>query len=199
MPTLRFDGAIAGIGTVSGTRLVLGLWPHSPFGPIVDAMVERADGHRLLIAPTDEVATFISTTYQFDEVRVEPTALTIRAQTWTVRTPSLSAGIDVGRRTPVGVLLSIVPRPLARSRWWCRAIDPVARVIRPGVQTVGTAGGGRREWYCALDEHLITAATVRCDGADLGPLRPVVPSVRFGFASTPPRPALVRVTTLVQE
>jgi hypothetical protein len=194
MRTLRFDGAIAGIGTASGTRLVLGLWPDSPFGSIVDAMVERADGHRVLIAPTEEVAAFIAATYRFDEVRVEPTALTVRATRWTVRTRSLSVGLDVGRRTSLGVLLSIVPRPLARARWWCQAIDPVARAIRPGVHTTGTAGGGRREWYCALDEHAIRAATVRWDGADLGTLRPVV-----GFASTPPRPAVVRVTTLVQD
>jgi hypothetical protein len=199
MPTLRFDGAIAGIGTAAGTRLVLGLWPDSPFGPIVDAMVERSDGHRVLIAPTEAVAAFIAATYEFDEVRVEPTALTIRAGRGAGRTPALSAELVVGRRTAVGVLLSTVPRRLARARWWCQAIDPVARAVRPGVHTIGTAGGGRREWYCALDEHVITAATVRWDGVEVGPLRPVVPPVRFGFASTPPRPALVRVTTLVQE
>ena len=44
----RFVGEIAGAGTTSGTRLVIGHWPTSPFGPIADAMVEDADGHRVL-------------------------------------------------------------------------------------------------------------------------------------------------------
>src|SRR5664279_3281856 len=29
---LQFDGAIAGMGTASGTRLVVGMWPLSPYG-----------------------------------------------------------------------------------------------------------------------------------------------------------------------
>ncbi|MGW5372453.1 hypothetical protein ACWES4_30080, partial [Streptomyces sp. NPDC004011] len=53
---LRFDGWIAGAGTSSGTRLVLGHWLRSPFGPFSDVMLERADGHRLLLAPTPETA-----------------------------------------------------------------------------------------------------------------------------------------------
>jgi hypothetical protein len=42
---VRFDGWIAGLGTASGTRLVWGHWPGSPFGPLSDVMVEHADGH----------------------------------------------------------------------------------------------------------------------------------------------------------
>ncbi len=103
----------------------------------------------------------------------------------------------VGRRTAVGQLLSLVPRPLARSRWWCRAVDPVARRVRPGVRTVGSAGGGRREYYCALDEWALTGVGAELGGTDLGALRRVDPPVRFGFGSTPARPSLVRVTTLV--
>ncbi|PAZ09762.1 hypothetical protein CLM62_44450 [Streptomyces sp. SA15] len=50
-PRLRFDGSIAGMGTSSGTRLVLGHWQRSPFGPFSDVMIERADGERLFGAP----------------------------------------------------------------------------------------------------------------------------------------------------
>src|SRR5699024_6852506 len=45
---LRFVGEIAGVGTTSGTRVVVGRWEDSPFGPFGDAMVETADGHRVL-------------------------------------------------------------------------------------------------------------------------------------------------------
>jgi hypothetical protein len=53
-----FDGWIAGLGTTSGTRIVLGHWPRSPFGPISDVMLERGDGHRLLVAPVTPPVRF---------------------------------------------------------------------------------------------------------------------------------------------
>jgi hypothetical protein len=195
--TLRFDGAICSVGTTGGVRVVLGLWPSSPFGLLVDAMVELADGHRVLIAPTADTAEFIAATYHFDEVRQEDTRLAIAGGRWSATSPSLSVAVDVGPRTAVGWLLSTVPRPLARNRLWCRAIDPVARRVRRGVRTYGTAGGGRQEYYCALDEHGLVSATVSWEGRSAGDLRPVDPPVRFGFGSSPRVPSLVRVTTLI--
>src|SRR4051794_37547125 len=49
---LVFDGWIAGVGTREGTRAVLGRWSSSPWGAFADVMVERPDGHRILLAPT---------------------------------------------------------------------------------------------------------------------------------------------------
>lgn len=194
---LRFDGTIAGLGTEAGVRLVLGLWRSSPFGPIADVMIERADGHRVLIAPSDEVAGFIAGTYRFDEIRVEDVSVHVDGDTRRLRTGTLSVDLTTGARTPVGRLLALVPPRLARSRPWCRLVDPFARLARHGVRTTGTAGNGRREWYCATDERRVVAATATLDGAPLGALRPVVPAVRFGFASTPPQPAAVEVTTWI--
>nr|WP_199791011.1 hypothetical protein [Streptomyces sp. SID8379] len=194
----RFDGAIAGVGTRSGVRIVIGMWAATPFGPVTDVMVERPDGHRVLIAPSRPVADYIAATYTFDEVRVEPVALVRDGpRHLTVRAPSVDVSLTVGRRTGAGLLLALVPRRLARTPGWCRVTDPVARLARRGVRTVGSAGGGRREFYCALDERVVTAASARLEGRDLGPLADVTPPVRFGFGSTPARPALVEVTTLV--
>jgi hypothetical protein len=195
--SLRFDGVIAALGTESGTRLVLGVWSASPFGPIADAMIEDQRGHRTLLAPGRDAADFIAATYVFDEIRAEPIALRETEDSVTVSSPSLCVEVRRGRRTGVGRLLMLVPGPLRRARWWCRAIGPVARALRPGVHTVGTAGGGRREYYCAADEHLIDSARASFDGIDLGGLRPVLPAVRFGFASAPTTPSMVRVTTLI--
>jgi hypothetical protein len=75
----RFRGRIAGVGSTSGVRVVVGWWHESPFGPFADAMVERADGHRLLVAPTEQVAALVSTTYVFDEIRVEPVEIRVLA------------------------------------------------------------------------------------------------------------------------
>lgn len=200
--TLRFDGAIAGIGTASGTRLVVGMWPRSPFGSITDVMIERADGHRILLAPTEEVADFIAATYTFDEVRVGPVLRGLEERRWSVTARDLALTFDVrARRPPLGMLLLAVPRTLARARWFTTAVDPIARVTQHGVRTRGTAGGGRREWYAAQDLHAITSVSASFDGKDLGELRPVDPPVRFGFGSTPSKPALVRVlsTVAIQE
>ncbi|WP_375475262.1 hypothetical protein [uncultured Jatrophihabitans sp.] len=195
----RFDGAIAGLGTTSGVRLVVGMWPRSPLGPIADVMVERPDGHRILVAPSAQAADYIAGTYSFDEVRVEPTAHRITGAVWSVAADTVRVSFAVGRRTALGQLLSLVPRPVARNRAWCAALDPIASRVKPGVHTVGSAGNGRREYYCAFDEHAVNALTASLDGADLGALARVEPPVRFGFGSSPARPSLVRVTTRITE
>ncbi|MGI8879514.1 MAG: hypothetical protein ACR2KJ_03185 [Jatrophihabitans sp.] len=173
------------------------MWPVSPFGPITDVMVEHADGHRVLIAPSDEVAEFLAATYRFDEIRVEATTLGIRDQRWSVASTSLQLSLELGRRTTLGQLLATVPRSVARSRWWCSAIDPFAHLLVRGVHTRGTAGGGRREWYAALDLHAVDSVHAEWEGTDLGAVRPVEPPVRFGFGSTPRSPSLTRITTTV--
>lgn len=196
--TDRFDGWIAGIGTASGLRAVVGIWPRSPLGAFTDVMVEHSDGHRLLLAPSAEVAEFVAATYTFDEVRIGPVRSRTDGTHWEVDAAPLAVAFAVGRRPALGALLRAVPRRLAVAPAWISAIDVVARRVLPGVRTRGSAGGGREEFYAALDLHRITAAAVRWEGVDRGPLAPVDPPVRFGFGSTPRSPALTRVTTIVR-
>ena len=195
----RFRGSIAGVGSSSGVRVVVGHWPTSPFGPFADAMVETADGHRVLLAPSPEVAEFVEATYVFDEVRVEPVAVSVADGSWEVRTPSLRLTLHVGRRTPLGRLLRAVPRRLAESPASCALTDPVARVLLRGVRTRGTASSGRREWYGATDTRAITSIAGSFDGVPLGTLAPVDPPCGFGFSSTPRRPSVTAVVSTVEE
>lgn len=194
----RFDGRIAGLGTAGGTRLVVGHWTDSPLGPFADVMVERPDGHRLLLAPRREVADFIAATYTFDEVRLTPVSVTVAADRWTVEAAPLELAFTVGRRTGLGRLLRAIPSPLAAAPWWAALVDPVARVALRGVRTRGTAGRGRREWYGARDVRAVTACAGSWDGEDLGALRAVEPPVRFGFGSTPAAPSVTTVVTTVE-
>ncbi|WP_217913511.1 hypothetical protein [Miltoncostaea marina] len=196
--TDRFDGWIAGVGTASGLRAVVGRWPRSPLGPFADVMVERADGHRLLLAPSERVAGYVAATYRFDEVRIVPVTVAVDGAWWRVDAGPLDLRFLVGGRTALGVLLRTVPPSLATRAGWIRAAGPAARLALPGVRTHGTAGGGRREFYGALDLRRIAAAGVRWEGADQGALAPVDPPVRFGFGSTPAAPSLVRIVTLVR-
>lgn len=194
----HFDGWIAGVGTATGLRAVVGHWPRSPFGAFTDVMVERADGHRVLLAPSTAVAAFVGGTYAFDEVRTGEVRAGIDGPRWRVEAAPLTLEFTVGPRTALGWLLRTVPRRLATHPRWITAVDLVARVALPGVQARGSAGHGRREFYGALDLHRVTGAAVCWDGADQGGLAPVAPPVRFGFGSTPRRPSLTRVVTLVQ-
>ena len=200
MSCSRFRGEIVGVGSTSGVRVVVGRWMSSPLGPFADAMVETAMGHRVLVAPSRQVADFVRATYRFDEVRIEEVQLEgTAAPGWSVRSPSLSLDLTFGRRTVLGLLLRLVPVQVAESPAWCTVTDPVARVALRGVRTRGTAGGGRREWYGATDHRVVTAMSGCFDGGNLGDLRSVSPSPRFGFSSTPARPSITRVVTTVSE
>ncbi|MFG1924601.1 hypothetical protein [Cryptosporangium sp. NPDC048952] len=193
---LRFDGWIAGVGTTSGTRLVLGHWPDSPFGPVSDVMVEDGSGRRTLLASTGELAEFVAATYRFDEVQVVPVSVRRGAQ-WAVEAGPLRYAFRPGKRRPLGWLLQAVPSALAGVPAWVRLIDLPARVVLPGVRTHGSAGNGRYEWYGARDVHPIVRASASLDGDDLGSLTAIEPPVKFGFGSTPRDPSLVRITTTV--
>lgn len=194
----RFRGAIAGTGSTSGVRVVVGHWHDTPLGAFSDAMVETASGHRVLLAPHQPAADVIAATYTFDEVRLEPFAVTVTAASWRVRSDSLRLDLHLGRRTALGALLRGVPVPVATSPTWCTLTDPLARVLLRGVRTRGSAGHGRREWYGATDARAVVAAAGSFDGHDLGAIAPVDPPCGFGFSSTPRRPSVTAVVTTVE-
>jgi hypothetical protein len=177
----RYQGRIAGVGTTSGTRLVVGNWTHTQLGVFADVMVERPDGHRVLLAPSDAVRDVIEATYVFDEVRLEPVSVVEAEDSWLVSSPSLSLRIGFGRRSGLG--------------WLLRAV--AARVM-DGVRTRGVTREGRREWYGATDLRLVTSASGSFDGGPLGSLAPVDPPCRFGFSSTPRTPSVTSVVTTIE-
>lgn len=196
--TDRFDGWIAGLGTASGLRAVVGRWSHSPLGAFTDVMVEHRGGHRLLLAPSQAVAEYVGAVYRFDEVRVVVVSARVEGERWEVEAGPLRVAFTTGRRPALGWLLRAVPHPLATTPAWISATDLVARAVLPGVRTRGSAGCDRREFYAALDLLRIDSAALSWDGDDAGLLAPVAPPVRFGFGSTPRRPALARIVTLVR-
>lgn len=190
--------------------MVIGRWGRTPFGAFDDVMVEDRAGHRTLLAPDDMVADLLQRTYCFDEVVIGDVTVTSGptseatdrsgrgAECWRLSAPGLEAEIEVGARTPIGRLLSVVPRPMATSPRWLTLIDPAAAVIMRGVHTRGSVGPGRTEFYGAYDVRSLDRARGRWRGTDLGTLQPVEPPVRFGFGSTPAAPTVTSLVTTIR-
>ncbi len=194
----RFTGRIAGVGSTSGVRIVVGRWDDSPWGRFADVMIEDAAGHRVLLAPDERVRSFVAATYSFDEHVIEPVAVKDTADGWHVSTPSLSLHLVTGGRTPLGAALGLLPARVATAPAWCALVDPLVCVALRGVRTRGTAGGDRREWYGATSVVAVTAIEGEWRGARLGRLAAVDPPCRFGFSSTPKRPSVTSVVTTIE-
>ena len=196
---LVFTGHIAGAGSRSGVRIVVGAWDQSPFGAFADVMVQTADDERILLAPTEAVAEFVSSTYRFDRVEVGEVTADLEAGALTVIAETLHARIAIGGPARVDHLLRLVPPRLATSPRWLRAIDPVAARILPGVHTYGSAGNDRVEYYGARRSRLITEIDGHFRDVPFGGLAPLTPPVGFGFSSAPATPQVVSVTTTIDE
>ncbi|THJ65822.1 hypothetical protein E8P82_11090 [Arthrobacter echini] len=194
----RFVGHIAGVGTTSGTRLVIGRWESSPFGAFTDVMLEDSAGQRTLLAPTQEVADYVGATYSFDDVVVSPVSSTLASDRLVVDADELQVFVEIGGLTLLGRLLGVLPQRLATHPTWLALINPVASRLITGVATAGSAGHGRKEYYGVTSARAILGATAAWKDSDLGQLAPVSPPVRFGFSSAPPRPQLVSVTTTIR-
>lgn len=196
---LVFTGHIAGAGTGSGLRIVAGVWADSPFGSFADVMLQTADDERVLLAPDESIAEFVSTTYNFDRTEFGDLTADLDRELLTVAFEDFDARIAIGGPAPVDRLLRLVPGRLATSPRWLRTIDPVAARMVPGVRTYGTAGNARVEYYGARRSRRITAIDGHYRGVPFGGLAPLRPPVSFGFSSAPASPQIVAVTTTIDE
>jgi hypothetical protein len=194
---LIFTGHIAGFGTAAGIRMVVGSWRQSPFGRFADVMIETADGRRTLLAPSEHIAEFVSQTYTFDDIKLGPVSVEQEADRFSVAAPGLAVTAELGGPAPFDWLLRVVPAPLSRAPWWLTAINPFAARLVPGVQTAGSAGHDRREYYGVRRTTRIAAVRGTFGDVDLGGVADIDPPVRFGFSSAPPTPQLVSVTTTI--
>jgi hypothetical protein len=196
---LHFRGCIAGLGTSSGVRIVVGCWAESPYGAFADVMLAEPDGTRRLLAPTREIADFVAATYRFDEVMVVPVEVSTTGSRVVVVAGDLRLDYALGRRTPLGRALRLVPAHVATSPAWARVTDLVSRLVLRGVRTRGSAGGGRTESYGATDHHRVDSMTGTWRGRDVGRLAPVLPEPGFGFGSTPAVPSVTTLVTTVRD
>lgn len=171
---------------------MVGGWEATPIGPMTDVMWARPDGHRVLLAPSDAAAAFITAVYRFDEVRVVP----VTGATGPRRVAVAAGSLRIELRAGPGLRLPFGSR---RPAWWHRTVEgPVARALL-GVRVYGTSPTGVHEWYRTDAWRPVRSGSARVDGADLGPLAPVWPPVGFGFSEPPRRPSLAAVRPLLED
>ena len=203
MDLLRFDGHIVGASFESGDTIVAGRWRTSPFGPFADVMWRRADGTRVVLAPTAHVLDFVTSHYTFDDALI--TSVRVERDTdGTVRVTG--GGIDMALRAGAidlpGRLIHLRPRWLRERPGWIAIEDALLRpVVGPlfgadGVHVRGTTRAGAREWY-AIHDVRAASASATVDGTSLGATAALA-SAGFGFSEFPSRSAIVRVTSLIE-
>ncbi|WP_299166563.1 hypothetical protein [uncultured Arthrobacter sp.] len=195
--TEQFVGHIAGLGTTSGVRIVIGMWTSSPLGSFTDVMVQSAEGTRTLLAPTSAIADYVAGAYSFDIVRTVPLTVSMGEDSLALDAGPLSVRAELGDVTAVGRLLGLIPRAIGTDPRWLKAINPIAKILMPGVRTAGSTKDGRQQFYGVTGARLITSAAASWAGDPLGVLTNVRPRVGFGFSSVPKKPQVVDVTTTV--
>ena len=183
------EGTISSAGFPSGDRFAIGSWHTTPLGPFGDVMWATAEDVRILLAPDDEVAGFITSIYDFDEVRTGPLQVESDGRRTTVDGGALRLSLTGGRLRPVPV-----PRPL----WFTRRVEgPIARRTM-GVQTAGTSPTGVREWYQTRGWRWVERGAGSVDGRDLGDPQPIARPLGVGFSEPPGRPSIVAVKVTIR-
>jgi hypothetical protein len=188
---VELEGHIGAAGFASGDRVVVGVWSSGPLGPMTDVMWARPDGERVLLAPTQAVADFITSAYRFERVELVEVSGSCDGTRLEVDAGGLCVRLVAERGWPL-------PPARLRPPWVTRFVEgPVARAVM-GVKTYGVTPTGAREWYRADRWSAVVDGAAALDGVDLGAIGPVDPPCRFNFSEPPKRPSITAVRPLLE-
>jgi hypothetical protein len=200
---VELSGKIAGVGFASGDRFVVGVWESSPLGYMLDVMWGRPEGTRVLLAPSEPVASFVSSIYDFDLVEVVRISIQDDTDGFQLTAGPLSLSITAGKPHWI---FSLRPSFLRGSLLWSRVEDVLLRGLvghfvlkgAEGVRAYGRTRTGIRQWYRIHGYRPIVSASASLEGRDLGSLRPLRPALGVGFSEFPQQPAVVRCAPMLE-
>ncbi|MFL2696931.1 MAG: hypothetical protein ACJ0F6_00560 [Acidimicrobiales bacterium] len=189
MELIRIRGSISSAGFAGGNRFVVGHWERSPIGPFGDVMWGTPDGQRILLAGNQEVADFVTSIYNFDDVRIGDLQTESDGRVTTVKGLGLNLHLSGG-------IARVIPfsRPLSFTRFIER---PLAKILM-GVETFGTSSRGVSEWYQARKWRWVKDGSVSVDGISLGSPLEFSEPINVGFSEPPARPAIVSLQVAIK-
>lgn len=189
MKRAQVRGTISSAGFEHGHRFVIGCWHQGPFGPFADVMWAQPDGCRVLLASSERAATFITSIYEFDEVRAGGVDVRSDGRTTTAVGHGLDIRLVGGRLRPI---------PFPRPRFVTRVIEaPIARKLM-SVETYGVSPHGVHEWYQSRGWRWVEDGSASLEGVDLRPPQPFGRPAGFGFSEPPQRPSIVDVAVTME-
>ena len=189
MELIRIRGSISSAGFAGGNRFVVGHWERSPIGPFGDVMWGTPDGQRILLAGNQKVADFVTSIYNFDDVRIGDLQTESDGRVTTVEGLGLNLHLSGG-------IARVIPfsRPLSFTRFVER---PLAKFLM-GVETFGTSSRGVSEWYQAKQWRWVKSGTAVLDGNNLGELSNFSQPIEVGFSEPPSKPAIVALEVAIR-
>jgi hypothetical protein len=200
-----FTGCIAAGSFTSGDTVVVGAWRGSPLGQVVDVMWVRPDGQRVLLAPHEQLRSYVAGLYRFDRTEVVDVSGGWDGGAVSVQAGPLRVHLVAGPRDWRSWVFAARPRRLRRAPAWIRVEDVVGRPLvglliggAAGVRAAGRAPGGQRELYGVDDWRPVAHGRLEVEGVDAGGLTDLRPDLDVGLSAFPTRPAVVHVGTLIE-
>ena len=181
-----FKGRITSSEFESGDRIVVGAWKESPFGEFTDIMWAKPDGTRVLIAPNQEIADYVTAMYSFDEVLLEDIATTGEGRNQKVMSNTMELDFIWNRGLPI---------PFKRSLLFISTVELFFAKLFFGTRTYGVTKNNRKEWYAIDRVSKIKSATAQISGKDAGKFTHMNEPCKFGFSEAPKKPSSCEVRT----
>ena len=181
-----FRGRITSSGFESGDSMVIGDWIESPLGPFTNIMWSKPDGSRVLLSPSSEHADFVSSLYDFDDVKITDIIVNRNGKKISIETDYLDVSMSWGMTFPLPF-----PRPL----WFISSIENLFGKAIFGSSTYGMARDGSREWYSIRGISRVFHAEANTPDSKFGKFGKTSFSKPFGFSSPPKIPTSIIVNS----
>ena len=181
-----FTGRITSSGFQTGDRIVVGAWKTSPFGNFTDIMWAKSDGTRVLIAPTQEIADYVTAMYSFDEILLEDVDSIEDGRCLKVKCETMELDFQWNKGFKI---------PFKRSLLFIATVELFFAKLIFSTRTYGVTKNNRKEWYAIDRVSHITHATANISGKGVGRFKPMDEPCKFGFSEAPKKPSSCEVRT----
>ena len=181
-----FQGRITSSGFQTGDRIVVGAWNSSPFGKFTDIMWAKPDGVRVLIAPSQDVADYVTEMYSFDEVLIENIVTNEEGRNLKVECDSMQ--LDFSWKKGFAI-------PFKRSLLFIATVELFFAKLIFSTRTYGLTRNNRQEWYAIDRVSNLSSALATINGQNVGEMAPMNEACKFGFSEAPKKPSSCEVRT----